>query len=180
LAVADGMGGRNFGEIARLLALRTGWELGGDEIKWSMKMNDNEVDELKRKAEALFRLIDHALHVEARDHPRLAGMGTTFTVCYSTGDELFVVHAGDSRAYRFRGGVLRQLTRDNTLARWAVHLQNDFKARMDWCVADRFEKANHRPVAVLNGDATRKVLRIKAKSGETVRLTSAGSSDPDR
>ena len=30
LAVADGMGGRNFGDLASLLAMRTGWELGGD------------------------------------------------------------------------------------------------------------------------------------------------------
>src|SRR5262245_57418956 len=28
MAVADGMGGRKFGELASLLALRTGWELG--------------------------------------------------------------------------------------------------------------------------------------------------------
>jgi hypothetical protein len=30
--------------------------------------------------------------------------------------------------------------RDNTLARWAVAIQNDFRARMDWCVADAFER----------------------------------------
>jgi hypothetical protein len=70
--------------------------------------------------------------------------------------------------------------RDNTLARWASHLQNDFKARMDWCVADEFKKANHPPVSLLNGDTTRRVLKIATKSGETVQLTSAGSSDPDR
>ena len=26
--------------------------------------------------------------------------------------------------------------RDNTLMRWAGHLQNDFRARLDWCVKD--------------------------------------------
>jgi len=69
--------------------------------------------------------------------------------------------------------------RDNTLARWASHLQNDFRARMDWCVADAFEKANHRPRAVLNGDATGRVIELKAKSGESVELSAEGSSDPD-
>jgi hypothetical protein len=39
--------------------------------------------------------------------------------------------------------------RDNTLARWAVALQNDFHARMDWCATGDFRKANHRPVVVL-------------------------------
>src|SRR5689334_15776445 len=33
LAVADGMGGHAFGELASLLALRSGWDLGGDEVK---------------------------------------------------------------------------------------------------------------------------------------------------
>jgi hypothetical protein len=71
-------------------------------------------------------------------------------------------------------------SRDNTLARWAVHLQNDFRARMDWCVADSFEKANHSPLAVLNGDARKRVIELVAKSGAAVQLSAAGSSDPDR
>ncbi|WP_156345436.1 hypothetical protein [Verrucomicrobium spinosum] len=36
--------------------------------------------------------------------------------------------------------------RDQTLVRWAADLQNDFKARMDWCVADAYDKANHAPI----------------------------------
>ena len=43
-------------------------------------------------------------------------MGTTLTVCYTTGPELFVLHAGDSRACLYRGGALRRLTRDHTHA----------------------------------------------------------------
>ena len=70
-------------------------------------------------------------------------------------------------------------SRDNTLARWAVALQNDFRARMDWCATADFRKANHPPLAVLNGDKTKTVLRFQAKSGDTVRLSSQGSTDPD-
>ena len=69
--------------------------------------------------------------------------------------------------------------RDNTVARWAAALQNDFAARMDWCVADTYEKANHAPTAALNGDDSKHILRIQARSGEAVSLSSAGSSDPD-
>lgn len=69
--------------------------------------------------------------------------------------------------------------RDNTLARWAAHLQNDFRARMDWCVADSPEKANHPPRAVVAGDETRHILRLSCKSGQTVKLSAAGTSDPD-
>src|SRR5207248_7654 len=93
-AVADGMGGCRFGELASLLALQVGWDLGGDEIKWSMKMNDREVAEMRQKAETFFHLVDEALHAQVRESPRLAGMGTTLTACYSTGPELFVMHVG--------------------------------------------------------------------------------------
>ncbi len=70
-------------------------------------------------------------------------------------------------------------TRDNTLARWAVALQHDFAARADWCVADDFRRANHPPRAVLNGDRTKRIVELTAKPGETIELSSAGSSDPD-
>ena len=70
--------------------------------------------------------------------------------------------------------------RDHTLARWAVAIQNDFRARMDWCVADRFEKANHHPVAVLNGDQTKSILHLRARPGSEVKLSAVGSLDPDR
>ena len=43
-------------------------------------------------------------------------MGTTMTGAYSIGDDLFVIHVGDSRAYLYRDGVLRRLTRDHTHA----------------------------------------------------------------
>jgi hypothetical protein len=66
-----------------------------------------------------------------------------------------------------------------TIWRWREHFQHDFAARMDWCVASTREEANHNPVAVLNGDATRDVLELEAKPGETVTLSAEGSSDPD-
>jgi protein phosphatase len=116
LAVADGLGGHAFGELASILALCSAWDLGSSEIKWPVKMNRSESDELKLKATVLFRLLDRAVHSAAKAQPQLYGMGTTLTVCYTTGPELFVLHAGDSRAYLYRGGALRRLTRDHTLA----------------------------------------------------------------
>ncbi len=63
--------------------------------------------------------------------------------------------------------------RDNTLRRWAAHLQNDFKARLDWCVND-FAHANHPPLARVRGE-----LRRTVKAGEAVSLDAGESSDPD-
>lgn len=69
--------------------------------------------------------------------------------------------------------------RDNTLKRWVVHIQNDFKARADWCVTEVFDKANHPPVPVLQGSTGRSVVSLDASAGEAMELSAADSSDPD-
>ena len=71
-------------------------------------------------------------------------------------------------------GVRRKWTQ----ARWRKYYQQDFQARMDWCVS-AFGSANHQPVAVLNGDTTKNVLTATAVPGATVSLSATGSSDPD-
>jgi hypothetical protein len=68
--------------------------------------------------------------------------------------------------------------RDNTLRRWAADLQNDFRARLDWCVKPPKE-ANHPPRVVLNGKGGKSILQLTAAAGENVLLSAAGSSDPD-
>jgi len=63
--------------------------------------------------------------------------------------------------------------RENSLKRWAVALQNDFRARLEWCVKDRAH-ANHPPVARLQGERER-----TARPGEEVTLDASPSHDPD-
>lgn len=63
--------------------------------------------------------------------------------------------------------------RDNTLRRWAVHLQNDFAARLDWCVND-LSGANHPPRPSIAGP-----LHRTAKPGDRVTLNARACSDPD-
>jgi len=46
-------------------------------------------------------------------------------------------------------------------------------------VISHYWEANHHPVAVLNGDASRKVLEIVAWVASNVTLSAAGSSDPE-
>jgi len=60
-----------------------------------------------------------------------------------------------------------------TIWRWREHFQNDFAARMDWCVKS-FDEANHPPEPVLSHDAI-----IKAQKGETITLDASRSTDPD-
>lgn len=56
--------------------------------------------------------------------------------------------------------------------RWIPAAQNDFAARMDWCVKG-VEEANHPPVARVTGSRVR-----QAKAGEIIQLA-ATATDPD-
>jgi hypothetical protein len=65
-----------------------------------------------------------------------------------------------------------------TIWRWRPAYQNDFAARLDWCVSP-FDGANHNPKLVVNGHAGTDVLRLDAKPGDTIALHTDGSFDPD-
>lgn len=65
------------------------------------------------------------------------------------------------------------------IKRWSTGYDNDFEARMDWTMTGDYAKANHHPVAVVNGDVTRQVLQIPASAGSRIQLSTEGSSDPD-
>ncbi|MEL7121057.1 MAG: nucleoside hydrolase-like domain-containing protein [Bacteroidota bacterium] len=62
--------------------------------------------------------------------------------------------------------------------RWRRAFFNDFRCRMDWC-KQTFNKANHRPIAVINGDSSNNVILKKVKAGETIELDANQSTDPD-
>lgn len=66
-----------------------------------------------------------------------------------------------------------------TIWRWREHFQNDFAARMDWCVADDFTKANHNPHPTLNGDRSTGVVLLAAQAGATVKLSAEGTNAGD-
>jgi serine/threonine protein phosphatase PrpC len=116
MAVADGMGGEAAGEVASMMAITIGVNLRLNDVKWNLKINEQEARDLMDRACRMIHQIDDALVQKAQSDPALCGMGTTLTATYSVGDDLFVFHVGDSRAYLCRDGRLRQLTRDHTLA----------------------------------------------------------------
>jgi len=68
--------------------------------------------------------------------------------------------------------------RENSLARFAVDLQNDFRARLEWCHKPPAE-ANHPPTAVLNGKGGKDNVHLSAAPGAAVELSADGSSDRD-
>ena len=62
--------------------------------------------------------------------------------------------------------------------RWRRAYQNDFQARMDWCV-EPFAKANHNPIAALNGDTTDRLVRVTTTAGSPLVFDASASTDPD-
>lgn len=66
-----------------------------------------------------------------------------------------------------------KMSEEYTLTRWFDDIQNDFAARADWCVAENYEDANHRPTA-----SVEEGLDLTAVPGERVMLHASGT-DPD-
>ena len=116
LVVADGMGGMAAGETASLLAIKTGVELVLQSPVWATHVDSANVSRIVHHIFDQFQKVDLVVSDEARADRQLNGMGTTLTLAYLADHKLFVVHVGDSRAYLFRGGRLRQLTHDHTMA----------------------------------------------------------------
>ena len=116
MAVADGMGGLAAGERASMLALVSGLQLVLRSAEWHVRIDEQASRVLVEQMRQYFRQVDRMLVAEAEADRSLAGMGTTLTVAYSVGADAFIAHAGDSRAYLYRAGLLHQLTHDHTVA----------------------------------------------------------------
>lgn len=116
MVVADGMGGEAAGEVASMMAIAVGVNLRLNDVKWNLKINEQEAREIMDRTCRMIHEINETLVARARSDPALCSMGTTLTGTYTVGDELFLFHIGDSRGYLYRGGTLRQLTHDHTVA----------------------------------------------------------------
>jgi protein phosphatase len=112
--VADGMGGHAGGEVASRTAIIVFFHLLFDTPDWVVKVNDESAGKIFDRVSDRYRSLDSLLEERSRIDPNLRGMGTTMTMSYSYGFDLFIAHAGDSRAYLCRDGALRQVTRDHT------------------------------------------------------------------
>lgn len=61
-----------------------------------------------------------------------------------------------------------------TIWRWREAYQNDFAARMDWCVKD-YDEANHPPAPKLDHPEY-----LTVYEGDRVKISAIGSTDPDQ
>ncbi len=120
LIVADGMGGAAGGMEASTMAVRTVESFVLDAIKWFLHREGHEQNALLNELRLALQRADRDILAQADAEPQLTGMGTTLTLAYSVGTDLFVAHAGDSRAYLFHDGALERITSDHTLVQVLV------------------------------------------------------------
>jgi protein phosphatase len=106
LLVADGMGGHEDGEEASEFTL--------NELK--EKFNDHMIgaDSFEDDIRKLVNTTSIKLNLMAAEKGQQLPMGCTLTGVVWHYGHLWLINAGDSRTYRFRNGMLRQLTTDET------------------------------------------------------------------
>jgi serine/threonine protein phosphatase PrpC len=118
IAVADGMGGHNAGEVASQLALDSvraflQKSASGDEFTWPFGV----VPKLSFAANRLMTAIkvaNHRVFRASEESTEYTGMGTTVVAVLLDGAHLAYSGVGDSRIYSFDGTHLRQITRDDS------------------------------------------------------------------
>ncbi len=62
-----------------------------------------------------------------------------------------------------------------SIRRWMAQVDQDLAAKADWCVAERYEAANHKPVIAMRGGLGDRTVR----SGKRVLLDARQTRDPD-
>jgi protein phosphatase len=172
--VADGMGGHQAGEVASALTLESVEAFVLHLLRrFSNLQADDEAGVVKDFQSALSQA-DARLFREVALHPEWAGMGTTLTLAFVSGCVLFVVHAGDSRCYLFRGGLLRQLTTDHTIA---AELAREGVIKVADIPRSPFRHVVTNVIGGKNVGVNVEVQKVGLKAGDKVLLCSDGLSD---
>jgi protein phosphatase len=118
VAVADGMGGHESGEVASRIAVETlDWffgHLAGDpEATWPYRI-DSRYDEYGNRLAVSIQFANSRIREAAAEEGR-RGMGTTIVAALLCEAKAYIAWVGDSRAYLFRDGQLQPLTVDHSL-----------------------------------------------------------------
>jgi protein phosphatase len=172
--VADGMGGHQAGEVASAMTVTAVEEFALHVLKRFSNLRATDEQAVLREFQAALRQADARIIEEAAHHPQFAGMGTTATLAFTSGWTLFVLHAGDSRCYLFRGGRLRQLTADHTIA--------GEMARRGMITADAVRQHQFRHIVtnVLGGTEAgveAEVGKVELEAGDVILLCTDGLTD---
>lgn len=104
--VADGMGGHRSGDVASRIAVT--------QLAQGVRNSTAEMSLSEALAQG-FKDANEKVYHESLIREECAGMGTTLTAALICGDNLFIGHVGDSRAYGYSKHGFARLTRDHSL-----------------------------------------------------------------
>lgn len=110
VAVADGVGGHDNGDLASRICLRSLLIEWRNKRMWKEKSHQKVFDFLERaikKANSIIYKLNVNFDIQ---HP----MGTTLVAGVIMPTKIIVAHAGDSRCYKFDSGDIKQITRDHS------------------------------------------------------------------
>lgn len=108
VAIADGMGGYDEGEVASEMTLHSLSDF------FAQLPSGLSVEDLRDVTCEWGELIHDIVNEDASAHGVVRG--TTLVALAVYEDKMFFINCGDSRMYRYRDGVLSQLTDDHNLA----------------------------------------------------------------
>jgi len=108
LAVADGVGGHNAGEVASKITIDTLQEIVED--KYNQNLSIEEIKQLLRDA---YETAHNKIKAEAVGDRE--GMATTLITAIIKGDKAIIANCGDSRAYLIRNNKIIEKTKDHSL-----------------------------------------------------------------
>jgi protein phosphatase len=108
--VADGMGGHAAGEVASTMAIR----LVCDQVLPRLR-EAGAAEEPDALLVDTVHTANLAIAQASERTPAWKGMGTTLTILLLRAGQAHLVHAGDSRMYRYRDGQLVQFSDDHSL-----------------------------------------------------------------
>jgi serine/threonine protein phosphatase PrpC len=155
LLVADGVGQSGTGAMASRVALSTLAHLALVASQWNLRIDDHTARDVFERALWFYEEIDEAVLRHGKAHAGLAGMATSLTAAYSSGQDLFVAHVGHSRAYLFRNGELTQLTTDQTLE------QRLADSRRPAPIAPAKRDGQHMLIDAIGGEAGRPPVQLE-------------------
>jgi protein phosphatase len=123
LAVSDGMGGAQAGEVASTMAVESVCEkLLHEDIEATLTPEAHEYHLIAKLYNATI-YANHMVHQQGRSDPQFQGMGATFTGLGITTKGVDVIQVGDSRAYLVRNGKIYQVTKDQSLVQQLIDAQ---------------------------------------------------------
>ncbi len=116
--VADGMGGHAAGEVASGIAVEVVnyfiiHTRRDRELTWPYAYDDNLSYDGNRLQTAI-RLANSRIREAVEEELSYQGMGSTLVSILATEQRTTIGSVGDSRVYRYRGGVLELLTNDHS------------------------------------------------------------------